>query len=61
MQRRIFHPIGVVWMLIGLAPSPAVAQGLSLASVEAVVGHAGFVDETWDHRVMLGGAARLVT
>ncbi len=50
--------IAVLSALAVLGTSPATAQPLRLSSVEVVTGHAGFVDEAWDHRVMAGGAAR---
>lgn len=43
---------------LGLGASPAFPQALRVASLEVVTGHAGFVDDAWDHRLMAGGVAR---
>jgi hypothetical protein len=59
MRARSFAAIiGVLSALAVLRTSPATAQPLRLSSVEVVTGHAGFVDDAWDHRVMAGGVAR---
>ena len=59
MRARSFAAIiGVLSALAVLRTSPATAQPLRLSSVEVITGHAGFVDEAWDHRVMAGGVAR---
>ncbi len=50
--------VGIAAGCLGPSATPTFAQPLRLASLEAVAGHAGFVDDAWDHRVMAGGTAR---
>ena len=58
MQVRLWMAAaGLVGALGGLA-APAQAQQRGLASVEAVTGYAGYIDEAWDNRVMAGGVVR---
>lgn len=45
--------------VLAFAASPVEAQSLDLASVELVTGHAGYIDETWDNRIMVGGLLRV--
>ena len=45
--------------VLAFAISPVEAQSLDLASVELVTGHAGYIDETWDNRIMVGGLLRV--
>lgn len=55
MQTRL---LSVILLLVVLAPA-ARAQSVRLASIEAVTGDAAFIDESWDHRSIGGGAARV--
>lgn len=42
----------------GFAAAPAEAQQRDVASVEVVTGYAGYVDDAWDNRAMVGAATR---
>lgn len=48
---------GIIGLLGPLFATQAAAQEPRVASVELVAGHAGFVDDAWDHRRVLGGIA----
>src|SRR6186713_3044952 len=50
--------IAIAWTLVIAAAWSSEAQERGVASVEFVTGHAGYVDEAWDHRVMTGGVVR---
>jgi hypothetical protein len=50
---------GMAWAFVSVVAVAADAQERGLASVEVVTGHAGYVDDAWDHRVMAGGVVRL--
>ena len=45
--------------LAGCLPSMAVAQDRPAPIVEAVIGWAGFVDDNWIDRTMIGGGGRM--
>ncbi len=49
----------VVAGLAGCLPSMAAAQERRTAIVEVVTGWAGFVDESWIDRTMIGGGGRV--
>ena len=56
------HQLGRLFFLAGLAgclPSMAAAQDRPAPIVEAVTGWAGFVDENWIDRTMIGGGGRV--
>lgn len=53
--------VGTLVLALGLAcavADNAEAQERRLMSVEVVTGHAGYVDEVWDNRVVAGGLIR---
>ncbi len=58
MQARKHVVVSCLAAAFFALPALCAAQGLTVASVEAVTGHAGFVDDVWDHRVMIGGLVR---
>lgn len=51
--------LSVVWALASVVAPTTEAQERGLASVEFVTGHAGYVDDAWDHRVIAGAVVRL--
>ena len=56
------HHVARLCVLVGLAgflPSTAAAQDRPAPIVEAVTGWAGFVDENWIDRTMIGGGGRV--
>lgn len=57
-HRSVVHTLGLVLGLSCAVAHTAKAQELNRMSVEAVTGHAGYVDEVWDNRVMVGGLVR---
>lgn len=56
MRHRIVGAL--VTVLVGMASSAAWAQNGVVPALEVVVGHAGYVDEVWDHRMLVGGGVR---
>lgn len=56
------HTIGTLGLTLGLTCAVAhnaTAQEPSRMAVEVITGHAGYVDEVWDNRVMAGGLIRV--
>jgi hypothetical protein len=51
--------IAVALLLLGGSVRPALAQDKPRPIVEFVTGYAGFVDENWIDRTMIGGGARV--
>lgn len=60
MKRSSFVAIGMAGYVVCADARAVQAQQPAVASIEIVTGHAGYVDEVWDNRIVLGGLARLV-
>ncbi len=51
--------LGIAAACVAAVASPTEAQQRRQVSVEFVTGHAGYIDESWDNRVVVGGLARV--
>lgn len=56
MRHRMLSAL--VTALVGMASTAAWAQNGVVPALEVVVGYAGYVDEGWDHRTLVGRGVR---